>query len=79
MKKSGRTDEFEELSKQRGFYYPKTNPGHDEYLLGRIKALALNKANQVDFDLLAYADMLFWIDTANTGIIRVKLGLSRFE
>ena len=73
LKESGAENELELLSKQKGFYYPQTNSGHEDYLLGRIKALALNRANQIDFDLLAYADMLFWIDTANIGIIRSEL------
>ena len=58
-------DHVEALSKQEMFKFPKTQPGHDEYSLGRIKALALTDCHKQDFDVLAYADMLYWIERFN--------------
>lgn len=53
------------LKKQATFVFPKTNKGHDEYLQGRVKTLALNDMYGVDFDILTYADMLYWIEKYN--------------
>ena len=54
---------YSKLEEQGTFLFPETNKGHDSYVQGRIKALALNDAYKNDFDILAYADMLFWIET----------------
>ena len=43
----------------------KTQHGHDEYSLGRIKALALNHGYNQPFDLLSHADSLYWIERFN--------------
>jgi len=53
------------LCEQQMFKFPKTHEGHDEYSIGRIKALALNDILERDFDILAYADMLYWIERFN--------------
>ena len=53
------------LKKQATFVFPKTNRGHDEYLQGRVKTLALNDIYAIDFDVLTYADMLYWIEKYN--------------
>lgn len=55
----------EMLMEQKNFRFPTTSKGHDPYVLGRVKALALSDANQAPFDLLGYADMLFWIEKFN--------------
>ena len=49
--------------------FPETNPGHDSYVLGRIKTLALNDIYGNDFDVLTYADMLFWIEKYNRKLL----------
>ena len=62
------------LKKQATFFFPKTHQGHDEYAQGRIKTLALNDYYGNDFDVLTYADMLFWIETYNRYLIESKIG-----
>ncbi|MCM1087906.1 MAG: hypothetical protein NC419_07090 [Muribaculaceae bacterium] len=61
--------QYNKLKDQRQFYFPPTNLGHDSYPYGRIKTLALNDIYGVDFDLLAYADMMYWIEEYNKGIL----------
>lgn len=68
-KKEGKTEHYNELTNQATFYFPNTNPGHDDYDIGRIKALALNDSERIDFDILTYADMLFWIEKYNKDLI----------
>lgn len=51
------------------FEYPRTTPGHDLYLRGRVKTLAVNDGNNRSFDFLGYADMLFWIENYNRQIL----------
>lgn len=53
------------ILKNERIVFPKTNPGHDPYVVGRIKTLALNDIYNTDFDLLAFADMFFWIEEFN--------------
>ena len=53
------------LKRQATFIFPETNKGHDEYLQGRVKTLALNDMYAIDFDILTYADMLYWIEKYN--------------
>ncbi len=65
----GRQDVARKLWKLREFRFPQTNIGHDGYALGRIKSLALNDIYQRDFDFLAYADMLFWIEKYNIDLL----------
>ena len=63
------TDAIRKLEKQGTFVFPETNPGHDSYVLGRIKTLALNDIYGNDFDVLTYADMLFWIEKYNRKLL----------
>lgn len=56
---------FEKLKKRATFVFPETNIGHDSYVCGRIKTLAINDIYGIDFDVLTYADMLFWIEDYN--------------
>ena len=53
------------LKKRATLVFPETNKGHDEYLQGRVKTLALNDIYAIDFDVLTYADMLYWIEKYN--------------
>lgn len=56
---------YEKLLGMKSFVFPSTNPGHDPYVEGRVKTLAINDLNGIDFDVLTYADMLFWIEKYN--------------
>lgn len=60
---------YNKLKEQATLLFPETNEGHDKYLQGRIKTLALNDVYDVDFDILTYADMLFWIEKYNRDIL----------
>lgn len=71
--KSGEKKAADLLKKQATFIFPETNKGHDEYLQGRVKTLALNDMYAVDFDILTYADMLYWIDKYNKDAIQERL------
>lgn len=73
LERDGKTELYEELKKQATFVFPKTNFGHDSYVQGRIKTLALNDLCGNDFDVLTYADMLFWIERYNKEMIYNKL------
>ena len=67
--KEGNVDCYNTLKKHATFVFPETNQGHDSYVQGRIKALALNDICGIDFDILAYADMLFWIEKYNKDLL----------
>ena len=67
---------YEKASKRKCMSFPKTSFGHDTYTVGRIKAIALNDINGKDFDLFAFADMLFWIEHYNKQIIEDKIFLN---
>jgi hypothetical protein len=49
--------------------FPETTPGHDTYLMGRVRAMAVNDGNRIGFDILACADMLFWLELYNRQLI----------
>lgn len=68
-KHKGDTEHMRTLLEWKCLQVPETTPSHDGYDLGRIKALALNDFYQVEFDLLAYADMMFWIEHYNRQIL----------
>lgn len=59
------------LEREKGLYGPHTT--HDSYHLGRIKTLALNDYYGVEFDVLTYADMMFWIEYYNRQKIEKKI------
>ena len=61
---------YNKLKKQATFFFPETNEGHDSYIQGRIKTLALNDIWGIDFDVLTYADMLFWIEKYNKDMLK---------
>lgn len=67
--KEGKEDHYNLLMEKGTFSFPHTNPGHDPYIQGRIKTLALNDICGVDYDVLTYADMLFWIERYNRELI----------
>lgn len=71
----GKTECYNKLKDKATFVFPKTNPGHDPYVQGRIKTLALNDMYGNDFDVLTYADMLFWIERYNRELIYDELQL----
>lgn len=65
----------EALLAQKCLHVPRTTPSHENYNLGRIKALALNDFYGVEFDLLAYSNNMFWIELYNRQLLteRVKV------
>ena len=63
---------FNLLKEQTTLVFPDTNEGHDKYVQGRIKTLALNDIYNVDFDILTYADMLYWIEKYNKDCLNEK-------
>ena len=66
---NGYTKFAEQLEKNGRLLVPKTSLSHDGYSVGRIHALALNDMYGNQFDLLAYADMMFWIEFYNRQLI----------
>lgn len=52
---------------------PETAMSHDQYHLGRVKMLAYNDFYHIEFDLLCYADMMFWIEFYNRQCIEGKV------
>lgn len=64
-KRSNQIAQYNKLKDRKQFCFPPTNPGHDSYTYGRVKALALNDIYGIDFNLLAYADMMYWIEEYN--------------
>lgn len=69
LQKEGKIDVYNKLLDKATFDFPETNKGHDSYVIGRIKTLALNDLNGIDFDVLTYADMLFWIEKYNKDLL----------
>lgn len=67
--KDGEIECYNKLKEKATFEFPTTNLGHDSYVQGRIKTLALNNISGIDFDILTYADMLFWIEKYNKDLI----------
>lgn len=61
------------LNREKGLYGPRTT--HDSYHLGRIKTLALNDYYGIEFDVLTYADMMFWIEYYNRQKIENKIDI----
>lgn len=61
------------LIDQGGLCVPKTTSTHDKYNIGRVKMLALNDLYHVEFDLLAYADMMFWVEHYNRQLLEGKV------
>lgn len=60
-------------------YMPQTTEGHDRFSLGRVKTLMLNSIFLEDFDILAYSDMMYWIEMFNVMIIEDKKAIEYVE
>ena len=71
--KNHKPEYYEKAINRKYVCFPKTTPGHDTYTIGRIKAMALNDIKERGFDLLAYADMIYWIEHYNRQIIEGKI------
>lgn len=71
--RDGYIKHYNKLKEQATFIFPETNYGHDPYVQGRIKTLALNDICGNSFDVLTYADMLFWIEKYNKDLISSKI------
>lgn len=59
------TDLISALYEQKMFKFPKTQEGHDEYSLGCVKSIALTDLRGYPFDILAYSNILYWIERFN--------------
>ena len=57
------------LERKGRFSFPRVTPGHDLYTMGKVKCLALNHHYDKPFDILGYADTLYWIEFYNRHII----------
>lgn len=68
--REGDTAAKEALARQGCLKFPNTKWEHGEWLRNRISALALNHINGNKIDILAYADMMFWIEFYNGGLAR---------
>lgn len=71
--KIDKKDILEKLTKNEKLFTPMTTKGHDEYSLGREKAICLNYVFGNEFDVLTYSDMLFWIEYYNRQILEDTL------
>lgn len=71
--KDGRQQYFHKLLNASKLLVPETSSTHDTYNKGRIKTLASNDYYGKEFDLLTYADMMFWIEQYNKWLIEGKL------
>lgn len=71
----GNTNCFDTLKEWNNLKFPLTTPGHDSYKKGRIKTLALNDLGGIAFDILTYADMLFWIELYNRQLLENKINV----
>lgn len=58
-----------DLQQHGSLWVPDTTTTHDQYNLGRVKTLALNEYHNISFDLLTYADMMYWIEHYNRQIL----------
>lgn len=65
--------------KTHQLYMPKTTEGHDRFSLGRTKTLMLNDIFLEKFDVLSYADMLYWIELFNIMILEDKKAIDYIE
>lgn len=72
-RRSGQNEYAEKLISQKGFQYPPTNRGHKTYVKGQVKKLMLCEYHNVPFDLLGYAETLFWIEYYNRQVIEENI------
>lgn len=52
---------------------PATTRTHDAYHLGRIKTLALNEYYHIEFDILGYSTIMFWIEYYNRQLLENRI------
>lgn len=71
--RSGQSNLAERLMDQKTLIVPETTETHDGYNTGRIKTLAINDYYGIEFDLLTYADMMYWIEHYNRQLIEGKI------
>lgn len=65
----GNPEQAKKLEEWKTLRVPRTTRSHDDYNMGRIKMLALNDFYHTEFDLLSYADMLFWLEHYNRQLL----------
>lgn len=69
LRKYGDPEQAKKLEGWKMLHVPHTTHSHDDYNTGRIKMLSLNDFYHTEFDLLSYADMLFWIEYYNRQLL----------
>lgn len=71
--KTGQKQFADKLISQKNLKVPQTTRTHDGYNAGRIKTLALNDFYGIEFDILTYSDMMYWIEYYNRQLIEEKI------
>ena len=71
----GNDDYLKRFQNLERIHFPTTTEGHDTYTIGRIKAMSMRDILDKEFDMLAYADMLFWIEFYNRQLIEKQVNL----
>lgn len=66
----------DKLQHQGTLLVPETTKTHDTYHIGRIKTLALNEYHNISFDLLSYADMMYWVEHYNRQLLECSYNVS---
>ena len=77
--KDGEGSIVDKLQNMEHLEVPPTNPGHDEYNLGREKTIVLNDVFDNEFDVLTYSDMLFWIEYYNRQLLEKQIVPKPFD
>lgn len=71
----GNDDYVKRFQTLKKVHFPTTTEGHDTYTIGRIKAMSMRDVIDKEFDMLAYADMLFWIEFYNRQLVENQVSL----
>lgn len=66
---ANKDDVLQKLINQKTLIAPATSVKHDQYHIGRIKTLAINDFYGVEFDLLSYSDMMYWVEHYNRQLL----------
>ena len=72
---TGNYDYLKRFQSLKKIHFPTTTEGHDTYTIGRIKAISMRDIMDEEFDMLAYADMLFWIEFYNRQLVENQVNL----
>lgn len=67
------------LLAQKQLLGPGTTTTHAPYHEGRIKTLAQNEHRGINFDILSYADMMYWIEHYNRQLLENKIDVEPYN